>query len=67
MLRLLALAAGAFWLRKPENRELAERKIKEAWHRVMNSDDKGSQEVDPYHDHRPHQGNEAPHDDKREL
>lgn len=36
MLRLLAVAAGAYWLRKPENRELASRKLREGWDSVVN-------------------------------
>ena len=35
MLRLLLVAAGAYWLRKPENRELASRKLKEGWDSVV--------------------------------
>lgn len=49
MLRLLALAAGAYWLRKPENRKLAEDKLKEAWHRVVNGTDKRRQDVSTHH------------------
>ncbi|AMD00533.1 hypothetical protein [Halomonas chromatireducens] len=48
MLRLLALAAGAYWLRKPENRKLAEDKLKEAWNRVMHGPDKRKQDIRPY-------------------
>ncbi|RDB42868.1 hypothetical protein DU490_10820 [Halomonas sp. DQ26W] len=49
MLRLLVLAAGAYWLRKPENRKLAEEKIKEGWNRVVHGPDKRRQDVSPYH------------------
>lgn len=40
MLRLLVLAAGAYWLRKPENRELAARKLKESWDSVIYGSDR---------------------------
>ncbi|WP_043525841.1 hypothetical protein [Litchfieldella xinjiangensis] len=65
MLRLLLLAAGAFWLRKPENRELAERKVKEAWNRVMNVEDERPHDLDPYHANGSQHTEEPPHENTR--
>lgn len=48
MLRLLLLAAGAYWLRKPENRKLAAEKLKEGWHRVVHPDDERSSGMSQY-------------------
>ncbi|PMR73749.1 hypothetical protein C1H69_15550 [Billgrantia endophytica] len=45
MLRLLVLAAGAYWLRKPENRELATRKVKEGWDNVVHGSDRRQRDV----------------------
>lgn len=50
MLRLLAIAAGAYWLRKPENRRLAKRKLMEGWDSVVNGTDKRRRDVTTYHD-----------------
>ncbi|QJQ96765.1 MULTISPECIES: hypothetical protein [Halomonadaceae] len=48
MIRILLLAAAAYWLRKPENREKLERQAKQAWNRVQGREDF----QDDFHDDR---------------